>query len=354
MKYSRKSNEADARERLRAFWAGSSLGRPALHVLVANPDWELPPWPGLNLDRKALDLVPEYHAWLRRCENDRWEHLAEAMPYHHVEWGSHLALLPVLAGGDYEYHESAWIHPLDNLWERALPQFDPAHPVIQALDQCYDATRAAVDGQALITPPLPLDALTALSLLRGCDELCTDLLDHPEQVMAWSRALTTIYMEVYERYYKRLGYGESVCFFGPLAEGRSEGVQCDFAVNLSPAMFEEFVLPDLQRVTDYMDFSLYHTDGTCQLRFLDLLCQCPKLTGIQWNPETIAPRPPAWIEAFREIRRRGLVLMMGCTVDEAVVLTRELGPDGLFLLLPVFSSRDEAQEAINLITASVR
>ena len=35
---------------------------------------------------------------------------------------------------------------------------------------------------------------------------------------------------------------------GPTAEGRTEGVQCDFAVNLSVEMFDTFVLPDLRRV----------------------------------------------------------------------------------------------------------
>jgi hypothetical protein len=36
-KYILKSNEQEAGEHLRAFLAGSSLGRPALHVTVANP-----------------------------------------------------------------------------------------------------------------------------------------------------------------------------------------------------------------------------------------------------------------------------------------------------------------------------
>ena len=47
----------------------------------------------------------------------------------------------------------------------------------------------------------------------------------------------------------------------------------DFGIMLSPRMFEQFALPDLYRVTEYMAYSLYHLDGTPQMRFLDLLLE---------------------------------------------------------------------------------
>ncbi len=42
MTYSMKPDEKDALERLRAFWAGSSLGRTALNVLVLRPGRSVP------------------------------------------------------------------------------------------------------------------------------------------------------------------------------------------------------------------------------------------------------------------------------------------------------------------------
>ena len=100
--------------------------------------------------------------------------------------------------------------------------------------------------------------------------------------------MTTVTIEANEWMYELLlenGHGESGSFFTLMAEGRMEAVQCDFAVMLSPAQFEEFVMPSLRRLTEYMDFSMYHLDGVCQMRFLDQLRSLPKLTGIQWNPE---------------------------------------------------------------------
>ena len=351
MGYSAKSNEREARERLRAFWARSSLGRPALSVPVANPAVREEKWPGPELTPKQRDLLPEWHAWQHGAWNQPEILLAETMPAHHVAWGSFLTTLACFAGGDYEYHDSAWIQEIPDLWQRPLPRFDPNSPLARTLDACYDAAKTAAAGRGFVTPPLMMDGLSTLAMFRSAERLCMDMVDRPDTVKAWSAALNTLYIDIYEHYYQRLGFRESLCFFGPMAEGRSEGVQCDFAVTLSPAMYEEFVLPDLRRVTDYFDFSLYHLDGTCQMRFIDLLRRCPKLTGIQWNPETTARNPLEWFDAFGEIRRRDFCLMIWASVDEAVAITRELGPDGLFLCLPRFETVAEAETAIRRIEA---
>jgi len=342
----------DAQEHLRAFWAGSSLGRPALGLAFADQTVTPEPWPGPALTEKERDLLPDWHALSARNNVRRMRFAAEGMPGYHVFWGSFLTTLAVLAGGEYTYHDSAWILPIPDLYTRPLPVFDPAHPVAVALAACYRRMVAEVGTAGFVTPPLMMDGLSTLSLFRGTDQLCMDMVDEPEMVRRWSDALTTLYIDIYEYYYQLIGAERSLCFFGPMAEGRSEGVQCDFAVNLSPAMYEAFVYPDLRRVTDYFDFSLYHLDGTCQLRFLDHLRAMPGLNGIQWNPETTAGSPIHWLDALREIRRRRFSLMIWVNVEEAVILTRELGPDGLFLQLTDVDSEARAEEAIAAVSAA--
>lgn len=350
MSYLLKIDEEEARARLRAFWAGGSLGRPALQVCV-NVEIPAETWPGPNWTPKERDLEASWHAWVMRQGLASRQYLAEAMPGFHVGWGSFLTTLAVAAGGDYEYHDSAWIIPIPDLYDRPLPVFDPAHSMVRSLDACFGAVVEVLGDAGFVTPPLMMDGLSTLSMFRGPDTMCLDMIDKPEMVRSWAAALNTLYIDLYEYYYQRLGVGESLCFFGPFAEGRSEGVQCDFAVNLSPDMYSEFVAPDLRRVTDYMDFSLYHLDGVCQLRFLDQLAALPKLNGIQWNPETTAGKPSDWIDTFRDIRRRGLVLMIDSAVEEAIAVTRALGPDGLYFRLPTFENETEARSAIDAITA---
>jgi hypothetical protein len=102
-----------------------------------------------------------------------------------------------------------------------------------------------------------------------------------------------------------------------------------------------------------MDYSLYHLDGTCQLRFFDLLATLPRLNGIQWNPEPGNSDPGPWLDTLREIRRRGWCLLVNdsvCnSVEAAEMITREVGPDGLFLSLPAFDTLSEAEAAIERI-----
>jgi len=354
MSFTLKENEADARERLRAFWAGSSLGRPALAVTALKPD------AGQALLAAPVDRSPQndrdpaWHAMLAARKLGGTVFLAEAMPSTLLEWGNVLVTVAVLAGGEYGYESNtAWIKPMSDIWERPLPRFDPHSEACKTMERCLAEMSRVVGTRGLVNPPVMLDGMTTLSGFRTPRQLCLDCIERPEQVRAWSDALTGIYIDAYDhfrRFLRPLGYTDSTTWLQAMAEGAVEAVQCDFAVMLSPAMFEQFVMPDLRRLTGYFDYTLYHLDGTCQMRFLKQLHTLPRLNGIQWNPEPPAGSPLRWLEALRRIREYGWVLHVGCeTVEEAMTLTRELGPDGLLIVLPRFDTVDEAEMAIRRI-----
>jgi len=98
--------DREAVERLRAFWAGSSLGRPALGITFTDPQVSPDPWPGEILEEKERDLLPDWHAWSARNAVRQQRRCAEAMPGFHVAWGSFLVTLAVLAG---EAWKSGWV-----------------------------------------------------------------------------------------------------------------------------------------------------------------------------------------------------------------------------------------------------
>lgn len=361
--YSRKLNEKEARERLRAWWAGSSLGRPALYVRARNPAFKPQDNPGAALDPKArdTDLACHLHRLENALEGNLW--LAEAMPEVPLHVGANITLPGVLAGGDYSSDPAtgtSWLKHLDDVYGRPLPVFDPNHPVLKHLDPIYDAMTTALDHRGFINPPSILDGLTTLSSFRGPDNLCLDLLEDAEHVIAWSAALTQIALKMYDHFYQRSrarGYRDSSSWVGATAEGTMDAVQCDFAVMMSPEMFDRFAMPDLRTMCDYFDYSLYHLDGTAQTRFLPSLRQIRKLNGIQWNPEPGAGSPslPKWIEVFREIRKMGFINEIFIkTVEEAEILTRELGPDGLLIVFPVFDQVADAERAIERVRKAVR
>jgi hypothetical protein len=360
MPFSLKENEREAREALRAFWAGASLGRPALHVTVRGPDYVKADWPGPGeeVEDKEHDFLPAWHAWRMDEYLKSTLFLAEAMPGTILRMGTLLVTVAILAGGDYEFHSnSGWIQVLPDIWDRPTPTFDPRSPAACGIEACLRSLAWAVGRRGFVSPPIMLDGLTTLSSFRTPRQLCLDVVERPDDVRRWSDALTTLYIDAYEHYYRlcqQLGYGDTCTWLSAMAEGRMEAVQCDFAIMLSPRMFEQFALPDLRRLTEYMSYSLYHLDGTPQMRFLDLLRTLPRLNGIQWNPEPPAGSPVGWIEAFREIRKRRFSLHIHCgSVGEAIEITRALGPDGLLLVLPRFDTLREAEQAIRDIQAAV-
>lgn len=54
-------------------------------------------------------------------------------------------------------------------------------------------------------------------------------------------------------------------------------IRCDLSAMISPAMYEEFIMEELKKTTDWLDYSIYHMDGIEQVRFLDMLLSLPKL-----------------------------------------------------------------------------
>jgi hypothetical protein len=350
--------ETEARARMKAFWFREETDRPALWAVSKNPDFAEKKWPGVE-DRKTRELLPEYHGMMFENEVGRYRYHAEAMPGYLLSWGRHLVTLAVFAGGNYNYDgDNAYIEPIPDLYERRLPRFDSHCPAAKRLEDIYRELSRSAKSRGHLSPPAMMDGLTTLSRFRGAEQLCLDIYECPDTVKRWSSALTDIYIAVHEHYFlllASLGFGEMASWLKVIAEGRFEAVQCDFAVMLSPEMFQEFVLPDLHAVTGYLDFSLYHLDGVEQMRFLDLLRECPKLNGIQWNPQPGVGSLTDFVDDFRRIRERDFSLHITCsTVDEAVELTRALGPDGLFLILPVFDSEKDVEHAIRAIDRASR
>jgi len=139
MSFTLKNDEKDARERLKAFWAGSSIGRPALYLLVNNPDYVEIPWDRSELGRKELDFLPEWHAWYNDDLLNRYEYLAEAMPAASLNIAGCINMPSLLIGGEYDYQEAgnAWIKPNPDFWDNPLPFFDPDSSVVKALVKCY-------------------------------------------------------------------------------------------------------------------------------------------------------------------------------------------------------------------------
>jgi 5-methyltetrahydrofolate--homocysteine methyltransferase len=166
--------------------------------------------------------------------------------------------------------------------------------------------------------------------------LATDLYDHPEHV----KRLTWQTHDLWFRYFDRInrllqpvnpGY---TCWCPIFSSRPYYMLQCDFSAMISPAMFDEFVKPELAATCRRLPNAFYHLDGPGQLPHLDSLLEIPELKGIQWVPGAGQPDWRYWPDVFRRIRAAGkLIQVYGWPLETLDVLAEQIGsPKGICLI----------------------
>ncbi len=199
--------------------------------------------------------------------------------------------------------------------------------------------------------------LDILASLRTSNDLLLDTMDSPELVAQRAAELTPLWL----RYYRELKEvaSQAKCGFTSWAPIWSPGsmymLQSDFAYMISPAMFEQFVLPDLRTCCEEVEYPFYHLDGKGQIPHLDLLCSIEKLRGIQWIPGAGAPPPECWPEVLRKIRDAGKLCQVYTTPEGALRIVREHngGKGFLFSIRGMtkeeFLKPEEAEDFVKLL-----
>jgi len=248
--------------------------------------------------------------------------------------------------------DTVWYNPcISDITTADVPEFDENNPYWRATLDMLSKGVERLAGRALVSFPDLIEGLDTIASLVGTDQLLVYVVDAPEHVHRFQAALVDCYFDFYDRIYdiiKDEQGGSCFSAFQTYGPGRTAKVQCDFSAMISPAMFEEFVVPYLAEQCARLDHSVYHLDGPCCLQHLDLLCSIKELNAIQWTPG--AGQPPAcderYIPLYRKIRKAGKSCMIrGGTPDQARKLVEELGPEGLDIAIAV-GSREEAEEVV--------
>ncbi len=353
--------DTESRQRHRAFWENRSTGVPLVYAVSDSPGFTPVPWK-TSLARKEWDLLPDWH--LNRIGNflEGTCFFGDALPMASLMVGLDITHTAILAGGDYDYSSTGdFIDFRCGKFSLAqpVPEFTPEHPLAVALKQCYDTVIPHVRGRAFVNTPMTLDALSSLYGLLGSQPFMLDLVRNKDRVKQRVREMTDVYLAFYDYFYDFLvenRYGQSGSWFQVFCEGKFESVRCDFSVMLSREMFREFVVPELTRVCDHMDHSLFNMCSVRHARFIDELAAIASLDGIFWNPEPYLEGIRDYLPELETIKDNGMLLEIVChKVDDAVLAARTLGPDGLYLMFePRFSSPDQARHAVDRVYNACR
>ena len=180
-------------------------------------------------------------------------------------------------------------------------------------------------------------ALTDFSQLRGTDNLMIDFLEEPEKVKEAIGKIVKVLISTGDNLFdiireNNLG-GSMHAWMQTWCPGRHMQLQCDISVMISPQIYEEFFLPELEETARWLDRAIYHFDGQEQIRHLDMILSVRKIDMIQWTPVAGQPCTSDFIPVLQKIQRAGKGLVLIPQAWEVEKLLSELSPRGLQLVV---------------------
>lgn len=293
----------------RAWWDGK-LGRPLIYITAArDPGRSRPKRADVPWSRMAYDLSisPEeiVDAWDYSLSG--LEFLGDSFPAVWPNFGA--GCLAAFLGARAESDErTIWFSPdrergigdirfvmaPDNIW----------------LKRVKDVYRAALDRwQGLVQLGMTDlgGTLDVLSTFRPSEKLLLDLVDHPDEVkrLTWeAHAMWWKAFHELEAVLKRINPGYTA-WTNIFSETPYYMLQCDFSYMIGPAMFDEFVKPELAASCRRLDHAFYHLDGIGQLPHLDSLLSIKELKGVQWIPGAGQRPCEQWPDVYRKIIAAG-------------------------------------------------
>ncbi len=181
----------------------------------------------------------------------------------------------------------------------------------------------------MIEFPDLIEGLDTLAAMRGTQTLLIDLIEHSDWVHAALKQITDRYFEHYDVLYDLFKDERGGSYFWAWAPGRMSKLQCDFSAMISPEMFGEFMIPVLTRMTERLDYCMYHWDGPGAIPHHDHLLSIPKINMIQWTPGAgVEPvmHERWWHLYHKTVEARKKVILFGFEgIENLRVLKAEFG-----------------------------
>jgi len=190
-----------------------------------------------------------------------------------------------------------------------------------------------------------------MASLRGTEKLCLDLIDYPDKVKRLRDYIVKVWIKCYDELFDiiRINQMGTLGWLPAWSSGKTYPLQCDFSAMISPHMYEEFVVPEIQTIGRHLDHVIYHLDGPDAVKHLDIILEIPEIDAIQWVPGEGTPPAIHWIPMLRKIQKKKKSLYVYALESKDVEsLISELSPEGL-LICTSCNSEEEARRLIKKV-----
>ena len=339
-----KDNWEETKERYTAFWNKENTDRCCLAIQTGRPGGTRYPFKKeYTVEERYCDPDYLYTAMTNTCE--RVEYLYESIPAQMVNFGTagecqYFGAIPNYTDG------TIWFDPILDEPDAELLTYDDSR-----FRRHKEITQGVADrakGRYLVAMNDNCGIIDGLAHLRGTENLLLDMVENKEFVHAARDKIISVWKETQKEFFEIIREsndgGSSHSWMHLWSPARHLQLQCDYCCMISPSMFEEFILPELEETSSAFEHCTYHLDGVEQLRHLDMILSVKGIDNIQWTRVAGQPKTSASIEALQKIQAAGKGLVLIPDRDEIEFLMKNLSPVGLQLIVGWVNSREEAAE----------
>ncbi|MFN8486042.1 MAG: hypothetical protein U0350_00540 [Caldilineaceae bacterium] len=335
--------------RFAAWWLGEIVDRPPVTVsVIPNRPYRGPVSTHATHQARWLDV--EFVVDAAIADMQRTAYVGDSYPIFWPNVGPEISATPF--GCELTFTETtSWSKPVIHSaedWAR-LPAIAPNFENLywQTVERMTDYALARCEGQYAVGLSDLHGNYDILAALRDPMQLCIDLMDCPELVIAAGRHVSKGFVAGFDRLYakvKAAGFGTTT-WLPAYHEGPAYVPSCDFWCMVSPQIAQEWILPDVLFEMQPLERSIFHLDGPQALRHLNLLLEIPYLNALQWVYG--AGRGPAarWVETYRRIRQAGKsIQLLAETPADALAVLEQIGGKGVWVSVEQpFLSEEEAE-----------
>ena len=331
------------KERMQAYWAREAMDRCCVQIQVPKPGYIDNGEGNLYYDIKRSDQVQR-----RRFENHTF--IGEALPCAFPYFGT-AAIAEYTGCKPNMTPETTWFDP----WLEEPDADQISYSVPEAFEKQKNAMAEFVErsqGDYLVSAMDNCGIVDALAQIRGNENLLMDMFTDPGFVEKAVQKLLPIYKKTQDEQFAMIrenNEGSSIGWMQMWAPGRLAQMQCDLSVMISPEMFNRLVMPELEELTAYLEYPLYHFDGMEQIRHLDSLLSLKKLRAIQWTPVAGQPKTSEFMPQLQKIQKAGKNLLLYVQPQEVVKILDSLSSRGLVMRVDGIRTLDEANEMMRLV-----
>lgn len=248
--------------------------------------------------------------------------------------GTPMTLAYYLGGRVRFQSDTVWAGPVIDNWADFELEYDPDNIWWRRSLMLLELSLQKSQGRCLTALPDFGDTLTVFSLLRGTENLLIDLMEDKGAVLEARDKFLALWPKYHQAcwdVYRRYLPGDTSWL--TWAPGKTYACQCDFSVMISPALFEEFVVPEVEALGRYLEYIAWHLDGPGELKHLDILLDLPQIKAIQWYQGAGQPGAAHWLDVLKKIKNKGKSLIVYAGNDEEVNwYLKELNPQGLMIV----------------------